>query len=311
MSIGDEWIYRKQEWAESERVVIRSVNEDKRKRIDVEFMDGEKAGHIESTPQGRLKSHWSTVAEYDWLQEQWISIDRELLSDDESIKLYEVFELVVPKSVATIEWSPIRYATAIHDVSQMESILGTTLEIVTSHVASFQHGETIYVSSAGTQLIAKLATAKNPLPVLAWVMEDEARCRIESKRGRSFRSLYDKDEEVEISAQSCHETYLNTTRYMHEELRGWCGQEPITLFERSLVAEMEAQRVTLMLVKAIDAVRELGRPGWADGWEEELADEVVDRAHVRPLVERPLSRFDLPEVADRKRNKYWRRSYWG
>jgi hypothetical protein len=52
---GDEWIYRKQEWAESERVVIRSVDEDKRKRVDIEFLDGDKAGGFELLSKGRLR----------------------------------------------------------------------------------------------------------------------------------------------------------------------------------------------------------------------------------------------------------------
>lgn len=311
MEIGEEWIYRKQEWSESERVVIRSVNEDKRKRIDVEFMDGEKAGHIESAPQGRLKAPWSTVSDYDWMQEKWRSIYSEALSLDDSIKFLTVFELVVPPQVATMEWSPIRDSVAIHDVSRVESTFGKTIEEIASLVASFRHGTSVYLAPTAVPLLAKLATARNPLPVLEWVMEDEARCRVESKRGRAYKSSGLEGEGGEFSAQQCHEEYLQSTRYIHEELRGWCGEEPITLLERSLVADMEAQRLTLMVVSLIDAVRELGRPAWADHYEGQLRDDVVTRAIVRPLVERPLSGFDLPDVPEQKQNKYWRRSYWG
>jgi hypothetical protein len=311
MNVGDEWIYRKQECSESERVVIRSVSNDKRKRIDVEFVDGDKAGLVESTPQGRLKAPWSTVAEYDWLQERWKSIDAESLSLDESIMLDTVFELVIPPEVATKDWSPIRDSVTIHDVARVEEVFGSSLEQITSKVASFAHGPVVHLAPASGYVLAKLATAKNPLPVLAWVMEDEARCRHESKKGRTHQSLFDKGEEIEVSPQYCHEEYLRETRYLHEELRGWCGQEPITLLERSLVAEMEAQRLTLLVVDLIDSVRGLDRPAWADNYEERLRDDVVTRADVRPLVERPLSVFDLPDSTELKQNKYWRRSYWG
>jgi hypothetical protein len=311
MNIGDEWIYRKQEWAESERVMIRSVNEDKRKRIEVEFLNGDKAGIVESTPQGRLKAHWSTVTEYDWWQKQWQSIDGGGLTDGEWTKLDTIFELVIPEEVATMEWSPIRSAAAIHDLSRVQEVFGTSLESITEQIASFQHDGTVYLSVEGTRLLAKLATASNPLPVLAWVMEDEARCRHESKHGVTYESRMEKGTDVDVSAQECHEDYLQSTRYLHEELRGWCGQEPITLLERSLVAEMEAQRLTLMAVRLIDSVRGLGRPAWADHYEEQLRDGVVSRADVRPLVERPFSAFDMPDGTEMKQNKYWRRSYWG
>jgi hypothetical protein len=58
---GDEWIYRVRDDALSERVRIIEIQRRKQSfRVEVEFIDGEKAGQRENVPGKRLRAHGPT-----------------------------------------------------------------------------------------------------------------------------------------------------------------------------------------------------------------------------------------------------------
>jgi hypothetical protein len=60
MEIGEEWIYRLTAFSSSERVRILDIEKRKQTtRVDIEFLDGERAGRRENVPGTRLHGLWA------------------------------------------------------------------------------------------------------------------------------------------------------------------------------------------------------------------------------------------------------------
>lgn len=111
--VGDEWIYRQRPYMPSERVKVIGI--EKRKpttRVDIEFLDGDKAGVCENVPGTRLPRPWNEVAEYDELMANWQRLDQEALDDTEDCAVTEVFDLLIPEDVAAYDRSCVRHGVS-------------------------------------------------------------------------------------------------------------------------------------------------------------------------------------------------------
>lgn len=76
MEIGDEQIYRAGYDAPSERVAIRDIEKRNQSvRVDIEFLDGMKAGRHEKVPASRIHGPGSGVEAFDELRANWLRLN--------------------------------------------------------------------------------------------------------------------------------------------------------------------------------------------------------------------------------------------
>jgi hypothetical protein len=86
-----------------------------------------------------------------------------------------VFGLLIPEHVASIAWSPVSGATAVHDRAGLERVIGLPVEEILACVEWFGLDATIMLSAAGTLLVAEAACRARPRPVLDLVVAKEKR----------------------------------------------------------------------------------------------------------------------------------------
>lgn len=94
MNVGDEWIYRARPHSPSERVKIASIEKRRQTtRVDIEFLDGGKAGTRDNVPATRLPRPWSEVTAYDDLMANWQRLGEATLDETEEWAVEDVMRL--------------------------------------------------------------------------------------------------------------------------------------------------------------------------------------------------------------------------
>ncbi|MFD5180569.1 hypothetical protein ACFWM1_32490 [Nocardia sp. NPDC058379] len=304
--VGCEWIYRLRDYSPSERVRVRAIDRRPRSvRIDIEFLDGKKAGQQENAPSGRLHGPWSSVQRYDELMANWGRLAAEDdISETEEFAIDTVFELLIPDEIATC-WGrqQVKQVTEVHDRSGFEKLIGTTLDEITTAVASFELDGTRLLSSAGSLLVAELACLQNPAPVLDWVMEAEEKARDLCIGGRKYRAI-DGSGERTSDPEWEYRWYVENERPQHELLRQWCGHRAVTTYERVTAAEAEVRRLDRIVRRLLDALQDHNH----------MLAEVIEREHetgritptsVRPEIERPKHPSEMPVRYVKVRARRW------
>ncbi len=307
MSVGDEWIYRLRDYESSERVRVLAIEQRKTSvRADVEFLDGDKHGTCENVPGGRLRGPWSTIERYDWLMANWkrLEFDDFDISEVEDSAISVVFDEITPENIASREYKPVRDAVAVHDRDAFESLIGAPLTEITSVVQWFDLDGTTLLSPAAGLLIAELICRQNPMPVLDWVVKEEAEIRDCCKRGhdRFKRPAQRKDDEEDPQRQ--YRFYLKYDRPRHELLRQWCGHRAVTFQERLITAEAEVHRLAELVAELIDVI-ERHDAGRAADMKEEHWLHRFESWMARPVVDRPLEQWEIPVVYTKTRQRRW------
>lgn len=135
MNVGDEWIYRRRPYSPSERVRIIDIEKRKQTiRVDIEFLDGDKAGVRENVPGTRLPRPWNHVGAYDELMANWQRLDQDVLDETEESAVGDVFDLLIPDSVATYYDSPVRNGATVRDRRALEQLMRRPVGDVLDHV---------------------------------------------------------------------------------------------------------------------------------------------------------------------------------
>jgi hypothetical protein len=160
-------------------------------------------------------------------------------------------------------------------------------------VESFDRDGTLMLSPEGTLLVAEYACRVTPMPVLDWVLQDEAEYRQRCKRGTTFTSPVDRQEHTS-SPEWEYEWYRQNRRPLHELLRQWCGHRAITMHERLAAAEAEAHRLDVLVTNLIESLRRHNASMFADMFERMYEDERITPHNVRPVVDRPLRPEEIP-----------------
>lgn len=182
---GEEWAYRLRDAAPSERVRVQAVRPHKRKpQVEIEFQDGRRAGEVAVVPVGRPRAPWSDVTAYDALMANWERLSRYELTDAESSAAIQVLELLVPQGVGEWTWKPVRDGYRIASLKALAEIVQADVAALLADVDTFTYEGALWTSAEGTVRIAQAAAAAHAIPVLAWVHEDERKCRQHTKHGR-------------------------------------------------------------------------------------------------------------------------------
>ncbi|TEA06291.1 hypothetical protein [Mycobacteroides salmoniphilum] len=304
MEIGAEWIYRARTYSASERVRILGIEDRKHTtRVDIEYLDGKRAGKQGNVPQSRLHGVWSGVAQFDERMANWERIDGGKLDTVEESAVLDVFQLLIPDNVATY-YDAVRHGTSIWDRQAMEELLKHPLTEVLDKVEWFDAGYAIQLSAEGTLLIAEFVCAANSFVVLEHVMSKEAEIRENCKHGRD--DAYTLEGKGFSPPEREYELYRKYDRPAHELLRSWCGYRAVSTAERLLAAEAEVQRLDILVTRLISVVRKY-EPDNADTYAGEHDDDRIRPEMTRPVVDRPLAPSEIPviKVPVRQNWRYW------
>ncbi|WP_446224817.1 hypothetical protein ACTWPB_06715 [Nocardia sp. IBHARD005] len=292
--VGQEWIYRRHDFASSERVRVMAIDKRPRSvRVEVEFLDGEKSGQRENTPSGRLHGHWRTVGQYDEFMRNWSRLAAEGdISEVEESAIDLVFELLIPEEIAICCGRQVKEVTEVYDRGGFEKVVGTSLEEITSSIAAFDLDGTWVLSPAGSLLVAELACLRHPAVILDWVMEAEEKARDLCISGRRFQA-YDGSGERTSSPEWEYKWYVERERPLHELLRQLCGHRAVSVYERVTAAEAEVLRLERIVRRLIEALQDHNH-SLAEVIEREHETERITPTNVRPEIERPKSPWEMP-----------------
>jgi hypothetical protein len=305
MDIGDEWIYRLKAYGPSERVKIVGIEKRKQTtRVDIEFLDGDRVGLHDNVPGIRLHGPWSTVAQFDERMANWQRLGNSDIDKTEESAVDDVFELLIPDSVATYYDSSVRNGATVRDRGALERLMKRPLIDIMDRVEWFEHDDVLELSADGTLLIAEFACRAIPVPVLDKVMASEAEAREHCKRGQTYKGL--DGAERTTTPEWEYEWYRNRLRPCHELLRQWCGHRSVTFYERLTAAEAEVRRLDILIARVIDTLKQHDAI-YADIYEREHNEERISPESVRPVVDRPLAPWEMPviEMPARRRGRWW------
>ncbi|TFC16568.1 hypothetical protein E3O46_18100 [Cryobacterium glucosi] len=247
---------------------------------------------VENIPGGRLRGPWSGVREYDALWANWQRINDFDLTETEQDATERVFSLLIPIEVAQREWTPVRYATAVHEPAQLAKLIGLPMADLLAQIDSFTVGGVTMLSLEGTLLISEYACRIRPVPVLDWVISDESEYREKTKHGRNFVSSGNRA--ASSSPEWEYQWYLESVRPVHELLRAWCGHRAATMHERLAAAEAEVHRLDSLIVRLIDELKANDHSTVAEIIERTHEEERITPVSVRPIVDRPLKPSEIP-----------------
>jgi hypothetical protein len=303
MEVGEEWAYRLRSDAPSEHVRVLEIERRKQStRAVVEFLDNARSGHVENVPAGRLRVPWSEVAAFDTLMVNWQHIDGYKLSQAEERAVGVVFEQLIPEAAATYDMGQVHNAAEIRDDRALELLVNRPVSELVEAVLSFQHDGCWWLSAEGTLLIAEAACRADPMPILAWVTEQEKKCREAVKRGAERVNL---DGERYTSEPDWeYELYRRLDLPVHEILREWCGHRAVSLYERLAAAEAENHRLDELLARVADSMRDNKLAHLATWIDEEHERDQITPYSIRPLVERPRDPSEIP-VRIEHRRRWW------
>lgn len=165
--VGDELIYRLREYAESEHLRVEELDaRNKTSRYVVEFLNGDNAGATENVPAGRLRGPWAEFDAYHALMANWESLDRGQLTDVGNSAIGQIFDLLIPYEIAEWKWSPVRYATRIHDREGLREPTAIAADDPLAHAEGFELDGDLMVSPDETLMIAECACRLKSMPVL-------------------------------------------------------------------------------------------------------------------------------------------------
>jgi len=301
--LGEEWLYRLRDYAPSERVLVRGIARDRRKsRVDIEFLDGKKAGALETVPGGRLKVPWCQAGGYNDVMANWGRLDEEKLDEVEDLAVSVVFDRLIPEHVADVNLGRVANATMVLKPGELESLIGYPPVQLADAFPSFYLDGILVLSPEATLVVAESACRRNPHPILAEIMEDEAKIRQACKRGRTVDDPDDGKSRT-TSPEREYAFYLSYYKPRHELLRQWCGHRAVSVHERLTAAEAECHRLDELLARTIDALKERDSHGLAEYFEREHEADRITPYKVRPVPDRPLEIWEMPvrEVRVRRR----------
>ena len=299
---GDDLIYRERESDPSERVILCSREQKRSPRVEVEFTEGERPGSRAWVPGTRIHGAWRDVAAFDAYSAavEHLRADDDL-TDIESYAIADVYRLLLPREVGDMIWQPIHHATRIEDPEALEGLVAGPLADLLAPFATLEDDGALLVSPNASSELAEALCRTQPARVSEWVLEEEDRQRIWTKKGKPTGV----DGEPRGTSPDWEwRRYRETDRPMYELIRSWCGHRAVTAHERRVAAEAEVHRLEVLVTDAIDALRK----GWgvqADLFEERLDRDRITAETIRPLVERPLDPSEIPvRIEDRTRGRW-------
>lgn len=305
MDIGDEWIYRLKAYSPSERVKILGIEKRKQTiRVDIEFLDGERAGLRENIPGTRLHGPWSTVEFFDLRMANWRRLSGSEIDETEESAIGDVFDLLIPESVATYYDSSVRNGATVRNRGALEQLMRRPMNDLLDRVEWFEHDDVVELSAEGTLLIAQYVCSANPSPVLDRVMAEEAQSREYCKRGREYEVI-DGSGMTTSTPEWEYEWYRKRHRPVHELLRGWCGHRSVTFVERLTAAEAEVRRLDILVSTLVDTLRKHDTFG-ADIYERDHDENRIRPETVRSVIDRPLAPWEiLVREVPVRRGRWW------
>ncbi|WP_146194746.1 hypothetical protein [Bifidobacterium callitrichidarum] len=304
--IGDELIYRLRVYEPSQHVkVVEIDNSKKTPRYVVEFLEGNNAGTRANVPGSRLHGPWADVEQFDWRMAQWEKFEDVELTETETDAMCEVFCLLIPETIAQWDWSYVHWSVQVLDELGLEQRIGVSVDDVLDQVAGFKEDGGVMLSPEGGLLIAQYACRINPMPVLAWVDQDEKEYRDKCRNGHLGVGPDNRPHRTDPQWE--YQWYLEHGRPLHELLRCWCGQRAVTMHERLGAAEAENHRLEELLEQLFRQMEQHGFAQSVEYLKRKYEEERITPYNYRTSVDRPLRPEEIPVRVEYRRAPRW----WG
>lgn len=243
---GAEWIYRAQDRGRSQRVRVIGPNRSgSTLRMDVEFLDGDRAGQRRLVGLRRLKGPWAEVEAFE-------ALDRKRRRIEDSFDPWtpmhgaalEAVEHLVPEEVAgPREWCG-RFL--VHDREALASLCGVAFDDLTTEEDSIESKEGLEIGASSVVRVARAACAANP--------------------ERMASLLLVRDRHLLLASTPSHhggDWEARVTELLHD----WCGTPPLSLRMLLMALENEMSWQRALVGAGVDALRRAGARTAADNLE--------------------------------------------
>jgi len=243
---GAEWIYRAQDRGRSQRVRVIGPNRSgSTLRMDVEFLDGDRAGKRRLVGLRRLKGPWAEVEAFE-------ALDRKRRRIEDSFDPWtpmhgaalEAVEHLVPEEVAgPREWCG-RFL--VHDREALASLCGVAFDDLTTEEDSIESEEGLEIGASSVVRVARAACAANP--------------------ERMASLLLVRDRHLLLASTPSHhggDWEARVTELLHD----WCGTPPLSLRMLLMALENEMSWQRALVGAGVDALRRAGARTAADNLE--------------------------------------------
>lgn len=278
--VGHVFAYRARAIDDLVPVQVLKAGTKKPPRVLIRFEDPAMEGHEEWVPPARLKIAWDHVDTFRADEARWNAVHAlaPRSSAPEAEAAEQAAALLIPDDVAVLSRGCLR----VHDVRALAELTGTDEDFIASHPQGFstEAGALIVPWPLALDIVKKALT-RNPDPVLASVMREEATARYEAIHGHHYSST--RGHQGFISPEKCAK-YDAESSYgapMRALLRKWAG-DGTERWDELIELRKEIKRVGEVAETAIRTLRERGHVRDADRLETQLGMTVE---MLRPSVD--------------------------
>lgn len=275
--VGRVFAYRARAIDELVPVQVLKLGTKKPPRVLIRFEDPAMEGREEWVPPGRLKIAWDHVDAFRADEARWNAVYAlaPRSSSPEAEAAEQAAALLIPEDVAMLSRGYLR----VDDVRAVAELAGTDEGFVASHPQGFstEAGALIVPWPLAIDIVKKALT-RNPDPVLASVMREEATARYEAIHGHHYSST--RGHRGFISPENCarYDAESSYGAPMRALLREWAG-DGTERWDELIELRKEIKRVGEVAEAAIRTLRERGHVRDADRLETELGMTVEMLRH--------------------------------
>jgi hypothetical protein len=274
MQVGEAWAYRARADDPLVEVEVLRLGVRKPARVFIQFIDDEFEGLREWVPPGRLKTRWSSRADFIAREQRWTAVRASPLiyQDPGYYAAICVFDEVIDEAIATTGYNTLSGVSWIHDVEGLAQLIDVTPDVLERHPRCFREDGALIVPWPTTRLIARLAARRHPRRVLECVDSDESEYRHRMLHGTSTTAP--DGQALHVSSQYWARTLDDASnRPCWQQLRSWCGLDAVEDYDELRAARRELMRLSDLVREAATLLRAAGRAREANRLERSISGQ--------------------------------------
>jgi len=270
MNIGERWAFRRDRTSRWAEVQIKAVGVKRPPRVRVEFVEDRFEGKTEWVSPSRLEVLWDDLPAYDKRDRRWRALkDAPRPTQVEERAAEIVVPLVIGSEVATLSWTGYNGALVVYDLDALLAVLSWPADVLLGdELTIVEDGET-WIPWRVTRSVIEELVPRQATQIFQKIEARERDDQRKSVTGYDFRwtrnsELISIPGEVAARYTEKHQTPV------FDQVRRWIGSETSTDRDELVELRREVARLGRLTQRAINKVRELRSPKFADQLEHEL-----------------------------------------